>query len=537
MQFFDRLEEARLQAAGLCRSPDDIVADSLANCVACNELQKLYPPTRLGEIREKLLQTMSFDAFAHNYDFSPLIAGDVLQLALFDTVLLVDDCSSMNEGTKWSDVKCIVENIVNMVSQINSSGLQVEFVHRDVRALGVTSSDDLDTLFELMQPSGCTPFIQPLTVKVLEPFYSRCRGHRLSLSEPVNALEVSRLRLEIEAQIEGTRSNCPADQPDSSQCPPAIAPAAATHPSPSCSSQSVGSGGSSFIQQLHEKRKSRDLQLELGAGLSPFAAASPTSLSPAATASKTGFDGQSGDESGTSNSPKSSSVPQYVKPIVVYLITDRVPTAERSQQLIAKVDASLRRIGMPRSSINFGIVHVGADSETVSLLSQSRPHVPRNPFVGCRMSYISDYEVEIAALDDQAAGMFNTDIYIVRLLLSSIDQRYAAPLEIEKPQAQDTLPAVAVTAAVTDFQNSDDDQDVADPDGTTASTRRESVNGAKSKTKKTPVTHGKDDHYTEDLLSKMCDGPPKPKLMRRNTGPKWSIMKIIEGLDSLQLAS
>ena len=116
--------------------------------MADNELRKLFPPARLSDVRNKLLhkQTTSFDNLVQSYDLPPLVAGDVLQLALFDAVLLVDDCSSMNEGTKWSDVKCIVEQMADMLSQCNSSGLRVEFVHRNTRALGVTSSRDLQLL-------------------------------------------------------------------------------------------------------------------------------------------------------------------------------------------------------------------------------------------------------------------------------------------------------------------------------------------------------------------------------------------------------
>ena len=43
MQFVQRLQQAHVLAAGLCKSSDDIVADSLANCVAANELQVTLP--------------------------------------------------------------------------------------------------------------------------------------------------------------------------------------------------------------------------------------------------------------------------------------------------------------------------------------------------------------------------------------------------------------------------------------------------------------------------------------------------------------
>jgi len=160
MQFVQRLQQAHVLAAGLCKSSDEIVADSLANCVAANELQKLCPATCLDDARKLLLHMMSFDTLLQNYDFAPVVACDVLQLALFDIVLLVDDGSSMGEGTKWSDVKCIAEQIVNMVSHFNCSGLQVEFVHRDERAVGVTCSEGTSKLGRSV-PQHAAPRLLP----------------------------------------------------------------------------------------------------------------------------------------------------------------------------------------------------------------------------------------------------------------------------------------------------------------------------------------------------------------------------------------
>jgi hypothetical protein len=94
-------------------------------------------------------------------------------------VLLADDCSSMNEGTKWSDVKCIVEQVVGMVSNCNKNRTASGICAQEcTRALGVTSSGDLQLLFDGMQPQGSTPFIQPLAAKVLDPFYACCRRRR-----------------------------------------------------------------------------------------------------------------------------------------------------------------------------------------------------------------------------------------------------------------------------------------------------------------------------------------------------------------------
>jgi len=328
MQFVQRLQQAHVLAAGLCKSSDEIVADSLANCVAANELQKLCPATCLDDARKLLLHMMSFDTLLQNYDFAPVVACDVLQLALFDIVLLVDDGSSMGEGTKWSDVKCIAEQIVNMVSHFNCSGLQVEFVHRDERAVGVTCSEDLDVLFHSMQPRGCSPLIQPLTIKVLDPFYSRCRGRRSSLSACASAHDFSGMPPDIQRHVsniahvggEGLPTTPPA-----ATAPPAAAaqlgcaantpPAAAPQPpSPGCAS----AGSNVFMRQLQEKRKSRDLKLE--ETNAPAAASSPSpSPSSPTCAAHASFASSTQHVSHTCAAESSAASP--VKPLPVYIIT------------------------------------------------------------------------------------------------------------------------------------------------------------------------------------------------------------------------
>ena len=56
--------------------------------MADNELRKLFPPARLSDVRNKLLQTQttSFDNSVQSYDLPPLVEGGVLQLALFNAV-------------------------------------------------------------------------------------------------------------------------------------------------------------------------------------------------------------------------------------------------------------------------------------------------------------------------------------------------------------------------------------------------------------------------------------------------------------------
>ena len=528
MEFIARLEEALQHAEGQRIESDAIVAESFANCVADNELQKLCPPARLSDARNKLLQTKSFDNLVQSYDLPPLIAGDVLQLALFDAVLLVDDCSSMNEGTKWSDVKCIVEQIVDMVSQCNSSGLRVEFVHRNARALGVTSSEDLQLLFDGMHPQGCTPFIQPLAAKVLDPFYACCRRRRSSVSGGAHALEASRVP---DVQAEASPSHRSA--PNTAAAAVHALPAAAAQTETSCISGSSSSSGSSFMQQLQEKRRSRDLQLDMGPGFASLLTASLTAAAAAPSAARE-QSGAGSSSAGSSPLARAAdcSPADVVKPIVVYVITDRPPTAQRSQQLFAKVDAVLRSFGLPRCSVNIGIVDVcaGAEPQHSSTLDPSHP---LNPFTGSRMSYIGDYEAEAAALGASAPAL-TPDMYIVKLLLGPIDPRYASEAADEATlvaaDSHATPQGGTVPSSLSHLQQSDDDQ-TPDPDDQATASRGGSVS-APVRCRRAAAPRS-DSRSVVDMVSKMCAQPPKPKLSRRNTGQGWSAMKIVQVLDDM----
>jgi hypothetical protein len=212
--------------------------------------------------------------------------------------------------------------------------------------------------------------------------------------------------------------------------------------------------------------------------------------------------------------------------MVVYVITDRPPTAHRSLQLFAQLDAALRSFGMPRCSVNIGIVDVGAGAQ----LQHSSTLIPahlRNPFTGSRMSYIGDYEAEAAALG-QSSPALTPDMYIVKLLLGPVDPRYASEAAEEAALlAADSHPSHGGTASscVSDLQQSSDDDHA-------APACRGGCVGAHVRCRRAAPPRS-DGRGVSDMVSKMCAQPPKPKLARRNTGQEWSVMKIVQVLDDM----
>lgn len=286
------------------------------------------------------------------------------------------------------------------------------------------------------------------------------------------------------------------------------------------------------MQQLQEKRRSRDLQLDMGPGFASVLSASLTCAAAAPSAAhEQSFGGMSSAGSSplaraAGCSPTACSAADVVKPMVVYVITDRPPTAHRSLQLFAQLDAALRSFGMPRCSVNIGIVDVGAGAE-LQHSSTLNPAHPRNPFTGSRMSYIGDYEAEAAALG-LSSPVLTPDMYIVKLLLGPVDSRYALEAADEATliasDSHTTPQGGTVPSCVSDLRQSDDDN-TAQPDD------QGSV-GAPVRCRRAAAPRS-DGRGVSDMVSKMCAQPPKPKLTRRNTGQEWSIMKIVQVLDDM----
>ena len=194
--------------------------------------------------------------------------------------------------------------------------------------------------------------------QVLDPFYSRCRGRRSSLSACASAHD---FRFVFGRSVQGvmcthvTRCTCvltptfsgmPPDiqrhvsniahvggeglptTPPAATAPPAAAaqlgcaantpPAAAPQPpSPGCAS----AGSNVFMRQLQEKRKSRDLKLE--ETNAPAAASSPSSSPSSPTcAAHASFASSTQHVSHTCAAESSAASP--VKPLPVYIITGRL---------------------------------------------------------------------------------------------------------------------------------------------------------------------------------------------------------------------
>jgi hypothetical protein len=155
MGFAARLQEASKHEAAQ-KGPvsqsvaTDVITDALKKAVIENGLSALYPldGPRLASVLEQLSRTFNMAAFCQRFKIPPLIAGDLMQVALYDVQLFIDDSGSMNEGDKWDDARAIVTQIVNITTLFDLDGIDVEFMNSPVSGKRIKNPDEVSALFD-----------------------------------------------------------------------------------------------------------------------------------------------------------------------------------------------------------------------------------------------------------------------------------------------------------------------------------------------------------------------------------------------------
>ena len=155
MGFAARLQEAKThedaQKGPVSASvATDVITAALDKAVIENGLSALYPHggPRLAKVLEQLGQTFNMAAFCQRFRIPPLIAGDLMQVALYDVQLFIDDSGSMNEADKWDDARAIVNQIVQITTQFDLDGIDVEFMNSPISGKRLKTSEEVAALFD-----------------------------------------------------------------------------------------------------------------------------------------------------------------------------------------------------------------------------------------------------------------------------------------------------------------------------------------------------------------------------------------------------
>jgi len=135
-------------------------------------LNAFYPPGSVEQIAQRVSQSGVLDKLAAAWRLPVELAADLVKIALFDVVILVDDSGSMafeQNGERIDDLKMILGKIAFACSLFDHDGIQVRFLNSNLQGNNINSEQAALQLVQQVKFSGLTPLGTALDQKILQP--------------------------------------------------------------------------------------------------------------------------------------------------------------------------------------------------------------------------------------------------------------------------------------------------------------------------------------------------------------------------------
>ncbi|GAA5827555.1 hypothetical protein JCM11251_001730 [Rhodosporidiobolus azoricus] len=135
-------------------------------------LHAFYPQGSLEPLAHRISQSGALQRISQEWRLPMEVAFDLAKLALFDTILYLDDSGSMafeENGSRIDDAKLITSRVATAASLFDTDGIQVVFMNGRTMGSNITSEQQAAQLLGGVNFSGLTPFGTALDQKILQP--------------------------------------------------------------------------------------------------------------------------------------------------------------------------------------------------------------------------------------------------------------------------------------------------------------------------------------------------------------------------------
>lgn len=172
-----------------------VIARLLAACVADQYLYPWYDWQKIQYIAQQIANNGALADVAEAWELPPFLAQDLVKLALFDVMFLLDDSASMqSEGHLRRDgLAQILKRAADAAGRLDPDGMEVAWMNTDLppQDTKIRSAHDAKRLTSNCRYDGrATPMGHALETKLLNPhlFDSLHRGY---LKKPVLAIIIT----------------------------------------------------------------------------------------------------------------------------------------------------------------------------------------------------------------------------------------------------------------------------------------------------------------------------------------------------------
>jgi hypothetical protein len=131
----------------------------------------MYPDSKLHELANQVSRTDPVKNISKAWNIPDEIAFDLVKLALYDIVFLLDDSGSMRFGDGLIDeLKFILSSVAFAGSLFDQDGFSVRFMNSDVQGDNIRTEQQAIDLVNKVRFEDMTPLATSLKYKILEPF-------------------------------------------------------------------------------------------------------------------------------------------------------------------------------------------------------------------------------------------------------------------------------------------------------------------------------------------------------------------------------
>ncbi|KAL1409196.1 hypothetical protein Q8F55_006026 [Vanrija albida] len=149
------------------------VMQVLMQCIQEQRIGAFYRDQRQVEaVAHRIVNTGAAQRLASAWQLPPPIAIDLIKMALFDTVILVDDSGSMRfeqKGARIEDLIQIMAKVAGASSLFDDDGIQVRFLNSQLQGNHITTEEAAVNLIQQVKFDGRTPLGTALDQKILQP--------------------------------------------------------------------------------------------------------------------------------------------------------------------------------------------------------------------------------------------------------------------------------------------------------------------------------------------------------------------------------
>lgn len=154
----------------------------LKESVTENQLQHVYNDQQLQALSQQLATRDPVGIICQRWNIPMEIGFDLVKLALYDIVFLLDDSGSMRFGDGLIDeLKFLLQSVAFASSLFDQDGFSVRFMNSELEGNNIRTEDQARTIVEQVKFEGVTPLAGSLKDKILQPLvYGPAQQGRLT---------------------------------------------------------------------------------------------------------------------------------------------------------------------------------------------------------------------------------------------------------------------------------------------------------------------------------------------------------------------